>query len=385
MRVRLVAPIIASLAFDLAAAGAAPQAQPVPAAGSAATPAPAPATTPEAVPPDPSKAEGRYKNIQVLKGYSADDVVPAMQFITAALGVDCEFCHVDRAPEKDDKKEKQMARKMIAMTRAINRDNFDGHREVTCVSCHRGATHPLTIPAVADGSPHEEPKPAPTAAERPAAGPILDKYLQAVGGAEAVSKVSGHVQKGKLTGFGPEPVPVDVTAKAGEKRITTVHGQRGDNITAVDGERGWLGSPGRPPRDMSPAESDAARLDAALLFPSDLKRLFKEFEVGASGQIDGKDAVKVVARNEGKPKVELWFDAQSGLIVRLVRFTETPLGRNPTQIDYADYREADGVKIPFRWTVARPSGRFTIQLDESRQDAPVPDATFQKPPAGPPS
>jgi hypothetical protein len=199
-----------------------------------------------------------------------------------------------------------------------------------------------------------------------------------VGGADAMAKIGSRVQKGKLSGFGPEPVPVDVTAKSGDKRITTVHGQRGDNITAVDGQNGWLGNTGRPPRDMSATESDAARLDAALLYPTDPKQLFKEFKVAPAASIDGKAAVKVIAMNEGKPPAELWFDPQSGLLVRLIRYAETPLGRNPTQIDYADYRDADGVKIPFRWTVARPSGRFTIQIDESHQNVPVDDKAFQK-------
>lgn len=136
---------------------------------------------------------------------------------------------------------------------------------------------------------------------------------------------------------------------------------------------------------MSAAESDAARLDAALLFPSDLERLFKEFEVAQLEKIEGKDVVKLIAKNEGKPETELWFDAQSGLVVRLKRYAETPLGRNPTQIDFADYRDADGVKVPFRWTVARPSGRFTIQIDDSQQNVPVDDKTFEKAPQAPAS
>jgi photosynthetic reaction center cytochrome c subunit len=341
-----------------------------------------PATAP--APPDPNMAEGRYKNIQVLKGYPADDVVPAMQFISNALGVDCDFCHVERAPEKDDKKEKQTARKMITMTLAINHDHFDGHREVTCVSCHRGASRPVAIPAIASGEP-APPPPAPKAVELPAAGDVLDRYVQAVGGSEAIAKIATHLQKGKLSGFGPEPVPVEVAAKGPDKRITIVHGQRGDNTTAVDGASGWLGNAVRPPRDMSATENEAARLDAALLFPSDPRKLFKEFKAVSSEPIEGKDAVKLVAKNEGKPDTELWFDAQTGLVVRLKRYAETPLGRNPTQVDYDDYRDADGVKIPFRWTVARPSGRFTIQLDDSRQNMPVDDKAFQKPAQAPPS
>ena len=360
MRVRTSASIAVALFVALGARGA-------------EAPPPAPVAA-----PDPSKAEGRFKNIQALKGYPADDVVPAMQFISASLGVDCEFCHVDHAPEKDDKKAKQTARKMIAMTRAINHDNFDGHTEVTCMSCHRGASRPVSIPLVAAGEPQPETA-VPKTAELPAANAVIDKYTQALGGREALAKLETRVQKGKLTGFGPEPIPVDVVAKAPDKRMTTVHGQRGDNITAFDGKSGWLGSPGRPPRDMSPTEGEAVRLDATLLFPSDLTKLFKEFKVVSVDDVEGHDAVKVVGVNDGKPPVELWFDAQSGLVVRLRRYVETPLGRNPTQIDYADYRTGDGINVPYRWTVARPSGRFTIQVDESQQDALVDDKTFEKP------
>jgi len=90
-----------------------------------------------------------------------------------------------------------------------------------------------------------------------------------------------------------------------------------------------------------------------------------------------------MGRREGKTPLRLYFDEQSGLLVRLVRYGETPLGRLPTQIDYADYREAGGVRIPFRWTLARPSGRFTIQLSEVKQNVPVDDAKFARPPAPP--
>ena len=98
--------------------------------------------------PSPKKAEEQFKNIQVLKGVPAEQIFPTMQFITASLGVECEFCHVQNAFDKDDKKPKQTARKMIEMMFAINKNNFEGHREVTCYSCHRGSADPQAIPAV---------------------------------------------------------------------------------------------------------------------------------------------------------------------------------------------------------------------------------------------
>src|ERR1700752_5453909 len=94
----------------------------------------------------PKKAEEQFKNIQVLKGVPAEQIFPTMQFITASLGVECEFCHVQNAFEKDDKKNKQTARKMMEMMFAINADNFDRHREVTCYTCHRGNVQPMAIP-----------------------------------------------------------------------------------------------------------------------------------------------------------------------------------------------------------------------------------------------
>ena len=144
--------------------------------------------------PAPKKAEEQFKNIQVLKGIPADQVIPSMQFITASLGVECEFCHVQGAFEKDDKKPKQTARKMMDMMFAINKENFEGHREVTCYSCHRGNAHPVAIPEVMT----EEPKMAIEYAvkaedeAKESAGPsgaeLIDKYLQASGGAAAVDK-----------------------------------------------------------------------------------------------------------------------------------------------------------------------------------------------------
>jgi hypothetical protein len=96
----------------------------------------------------PKKTEEQFKNIQVLKGIPADQLVPGMQFIAASLGVECQFCHVEGAFDKDDKKPKETARKMMAMMFAINKDNFDGHRDVTCYSCHRGSSLPVAIPVV---------------------------------------------------------------------------------------------------------------------------------------------------------------------------------------------------------------------------------------------
>jgi photosynthetic reaction center cytochrome c subunit len=338
----------------------------------------------------PKKAEEQFKNIQVFKGLPADQLIPAMQFITASLGVECEFCHVQGAFEKDDKKTKQTARKMITMMFAIDKDNFDGHREVTCYSCHRGSPRPEASPLVATATPQPEVGGTAMGANGsedaevsgPQADQLFDKYLKAVGGAAAVDKVTSRVMKGTIT-FGDRNIPIDIFSKDPEKRISFTHTPDGDSVTAFDGHEGWLGAPGHPPREMHGPEIEAAAMDADLHFAVHLKQMFSEAKVRGKEKVGDHDAYLVVGQREGKTPLRLYFDEQSGLLVRLVRFGETPLGRLPTQIDYADYRQVDGERIPFRWTLARPSGLFTIQVSEVKDNVPVDDAKFAKPPAPP--
>jgi photosynthetic reaction center cytochrome c subunit len=336
-----------------------------------------------AAPAGPKLAEEEFKNIQALKGIPADQLIPSMQFIAASLGVECEYCHVAHANEKDDKKPKVTARKMINMMMAINKENFEGHREVTCYSCHRGSTDPASTPIITDEEPmpkaEEGKKPGETKASLPAAEQLLDKYLAAMGGAEVLQKITSRVQKGTLTAFGGQHFPVDVYAKAPDKRVSVMHLQAGDSVTAFDGKQGWLSVPGRV-HTMSAAENDAARIDADLYLPAHLKTMYQKFSVDSGEKIGGHETYEVVGRTEGQPPLRLYLDKESGLLLRLVRYAETPLGRNPTQIDYADYRDANGVRVPFRWTLARPGNRFTIQVEQVQQNIPVDDAKFAAPP-----
>ena len=341
----------------------------------------APAQAPAAS--KPKMTQEQFKNIQVLKDLPADQLIPAMQFISASLGVECEFCHVQGAFDKDDKQPKKTAREMITMMMAINKENFKGEREVTCFTCHRGSTDPVGTPIISDAPPKPEAENA-AAKALPSPDAILDKYLQAVGGRDAVEKITSRVEKASLTTPNGQEVSIDIYAKAPDKRISMMHMKEGDSVTAFDGHQGWLSNPGRPVRPMSEQDNSVAKLDADLHFAADVKQLFANFHVFESEKIGDREVYLVVASNEGKPPVRLYFDAQSGLLVRMIRYTESPLGRNPSQVDFADYRDADGVKIPFRWTLARPGQRFTIQVSAVKQNIPVEDSEFAMPAPAPP-
>jgi hypothetical protein len=98
--------------------------------------------------PEVTAAE-RFKNVQIMKDVPASQFMDAMRSFTIALGADCDFCHTQGDFSKDDKQEKQMARTMIKLARAVNKDYFNGHNEVRCYTCHQGHHEPQSRPAFA--------------------------------------------------------------------------------------------------------------------------------------------------------------------------------------------------------------------------------------------
>jgi photosynthetic reaction center cytochrome c subunit len=330
-------------------------------------------------------AAEQFKNIQVLKDLPADQLQPAMQFIAASLGVECGFCHVQGAFDKDDKREKTTARHMMQMTMDINKNSFNGNRGVTCYSCHRGAQEPVGVPIIPDvETPRPQPPNAgggPAVATPPTADQILTKYLDAVGGADALAKITTRVEKGNIIAGGNQ-IPTEIYAKAPNMRLSVTHNQNADSFTAFDGTAGWM-TQRQGPAPMSAAESSNYMVDADFALPLDLqqKKLYKTFRAGRPEKIGDKEYYVVQARQQGLPALKLYFDEQTGLLARLIRYTDVVLGLMPVQIDYSDYRDADGIKIPFRWTLARVNGRFTTQIDSVQQNVPIDDSKFAKPAA----
>jgi len=339
--------------------------------------------------------EEAYKNVQVLKGIPADRLIPAMQFITYSLDVECSFCHVEGAFEKDDKKPKQVARKMMRMMFAINQENFEGKREVTYYSCHRGSSHPLATPIIAETGTQavpenvqDEDEHGPIPADVPHADEIFAKYVDALGGASTIEKLSTRIEKGTIN-LGGRQFHIDIFSKVPGKRISVIHLPNGDNITAYDGTSGWTSGPDRPVRDIPAPEVASARFDADLQLPIRFKQVFSDLRTGQPEKIGDHDVYVVSGLNAGEPAVKFYFDESSGLLLRMLHYVDSPLGRNPTQIDYADYHDQGGMKMPFQRTIARPGARFTIQIEESQDNVPMDDAKFARPaepsPPKPPS
>jgi photosynthetic reaction center cytochrome c subunit len=335
----------------------------------------------------PKTAAQQFKNIQVLKDIPAEQLIPTMQFISASLGVECEFCHVERQMDKDDKKEKGFAREMMKMEFEIDKGHFKGELEVTCYTCHRGSAHPVGTPILsADASakhpgPHVHDGDEGEHANLPTADQILDKYLAAVGGAEALAKIKTRIQKGTIDAMGMKS-PIEVYSEAPNKRVSISHFNGGSSVTAFNGQVGWLSIPGGTHR-MTAAERESAAIDAQMYFASKVREMYKEFSVRPGEEIGARATYLVAAgATPGHPAIRMYFDQETGLLLRLIRYTETALGKNPAQVDYAEYKETNGVKIPYQWTLVRPNGAFTIHIDSLQQNVPIDAGLFQPPSEG---
>lgn len=335
-----------------------------------------------AVPSSDKKASEVFKNIQVLKDIPSDQLVPAMQFITSSLGVQCPYCHVENAFDKDDKKTKQKARTMMHMVMGIDASDFEGKQMVTCNTCHRGSPKPMSIPLIPESPPHllseAEPPSQPNPPNLPGAEEIIAKYVSAVGGEAGIGKLKSLDETGMFEAGGHQ-FPMEIFVQSPDRIAIVTHWPNGDSSTTFDGHAGWITFPGRPQRPMTPGDVETARIDADLHFPIDLSKVFSELRVEKEEKIDHQDALMISGQKRGLPPVELYFDKQSGLLIREVRYAQSPLGQNPTQIGYSDYRDVAGVKLPFRWTSSTPTGRFTIQVGSAQANASIPVSRFEKP------
>jgi photosynthetic reaction center cytochrome c subunit len=349
----------------------------------------------------PALAENVFKDVQVLRGISAEEFMNTMGFFSAALGMNCVDCHTPEsvgnwARFAEDTPVKQTARRMIIMVKTINQANFGGQRKITCYSCHRGTNRPEITPSLAEqygAPPPDDPDRIESNGERPSAPSAeqtLDRYIQALGGAAPLARLTSFTGKGTYSGYDTdtEEVPMEVFVKAPNLRTTIVHTRLGDNTFTYDGRAAWVASIDEPLPlfAMSGDELQGARIDAEIALPARIKQTFATWRTGFPDvTVDGRSLQVIEGTSLGNLGVKLFFDKETGLLARQVRYANTAVGLIPTHIEYSDYRDVAGVKIPFKWIVTWTHGQSTIKLSDVQPNAAIDAARFAKPaPAKPP-
>ena len=175
---------------------------------------------------------------------------------------------------------------------------------------------------------------------------------------------------------------MEVYAKATGERAVIVHTQNGDSVTAYDGRNAWIMGPDKPVSVLQLApggDLDGVRLDATLAFSGGLKQALTDWRTGFPTTAIDDRPVDVVQAMAGGTRVKLFFDKETGLLSRVVRYSKTIVGPVPVQIDYSEYREVAGVKIPFQWRLTWTGGQSMFSLDDVKPNVPIDPAKFAKP------
>jgi photosynthetic reaction center cytochrome c subunit len=362
-----------------------------------------PKSAPAPAAPGTGKAGTYFKNVNTstLKELTPDDFLSAMGVMADSLGLDCADCHPGAGTDKVDwvfdTPAKKTARKMVEMVANINKTNFAGAQSVTCYTCHHARDRPATTISLDSlySVPNQERDDMVKAdPAQPSATSILDKYIAALGGQQKLNTLTSYILNGESIGYeglGGNGT-FTVYAKAPDEKTTMIsfkeHPERGTSSWTFNGKTGWM----QVPRgllgeyELSGGNLDGARLEAQLGFPGQIKTLFTNWRTGSMESIgegaDSKDYLVVQgSRGVGAAQtvVTLFFDAKTNLLFRMIRYTASPIGKVPTQIDYNDYRDVNGIKFPFDYQFLWLDGRFNAKLTGVQINPTIDQAKFGKP------
>jgi photosynthetic reaction center cytochrome c subunit len=337
----------------------------------------------------PQMAGTYFKNVQVLKDIPVDEFMGTMGLFSAALSYCCGDCHTgagtDNPKWEADPPRKIMARRMTQMVKAINKDNFGGGQSVTCWTCHRGSPGPAVTPSLDTiyGEPLSFPADVVVSAKSgvPTADQLFERYSKALGAADRQASLTSYTAKGTSHLFGEtREDPFEIYAKAPDQLATIVHQREGDLARTFDGRDGWVMLPLTVVQQypLSASAREGGKLDAEMAFPWRIKQFFPTWRVGSPITLDNRE-VNVLQGSAPGIIATFYFDKQTNLLTRVVRYANSAMGRVPTQIDYSDYRPVAGVKVPYKWIYGWVSGREEYTLTGLQPNASVDAAKFGRP------
>ena len=347
---------------------------------------------PSAAAQQPGSAGATRPKLRVLQALPESQLFPLMNLLADSLGVRCDYCHVQATPDltrtpmnvggwvwdSDDKPPKGVAREMMRMMIDLNAGPFKGESRVTCYTCHRGSTRPARTPP--QPPPPSAGTTTPAALTLPPVDRVWTNYVNAVGQVESPAPGTGTI----ISGWDDRPEgrygKVEVVVSGTDRYRATVTTPSGTTSQGLDGDVAWVATNDRVQRlsgtDIGRLRRIATRYRAVRERPANLR-------VTGVERVGDRDTYVTTVKLDAITTSTLYFDAVTGLLRRELTTTETMLLPLLEQIDYEDYRDVNGVMLPFRVQTSDGASYDTITRTflQIRRNVPVDDALFRPPSA----
>ena len=346
----------------------------------------------------PRTADQVYKNVKVLQGTSADSFNQGMHLISGALGVNCEYCHVERDFVSDNVKKKDVARAMIIMTAELNQRTFQGKQVITCYTCHQGNAIPVNTPTLPRPDYPDDPKEKKPVSGLPSAAEIIAKYMTALGGEQNLRQINTRIitaQQDIPTGPGgvnSTPAQIEINQKAPNLLLRTAKTKQGALPSGFDGKTAWTQDAKGKVNLPVELEQLRERRAADLYEPLNLAKEYGELKVEGVEKIGSSDGYVLTGTFAPGVPIHFYFDTKTGFLLRRATVIPTAAGESPFQVDYADYKDAGhGVKFPYtiRMEPAGPRTELTthstIRVQKIQENVAMDDARFIRPESKPDS
>lgn len=377
---------------------------------------PQPAQTPAAAPPEQTIAqEGREKNVKLLGDLPVSQFIPVMNYFAVSMGRRCNYCHVNTNGQwdyaSDAKPEKNNAREMIKLVLDTNK-TLQGLRldPIACYTCHRGRnspqsgiTLPLPVPSPGGGQGQGRPAGAPagsggagTPGAQPQASPtprptptpadeIIGKYVTAIGGQANIDKVKSRTLTGSSTNGAGNPIPFEILQAAPNKFYIRATVDQGTFERGFDGQVGWEKS-ARGVRQLNSLEVSRLQGSISLWGNLKLKEQYTRLRTIGRDKVGDRDTYVILGTRSETESERLFFDVETGLLLRRITYLRTMVGTIPEQFDFEDYRDVDGVKLPFTIRVSsvdagNPVATRTFSV--MKLNGPADESKFKMPAATP--
>jgi len=324
-------------------------------------------------------AEQVYSNIRALKGFPASQISGAMDFMSAALGVNCAYCH-SSSYAKDDKVAKQVARNMIKMTLDLNKTSFGGSLEVTCYTCHRGQIAPVAAPSVGLVAEPDSPRVIESSTPLPSADELIEKYITALGGKAALVKAGSMIIDAQSIDTDRRTSRAELYRKFPDKLLIISKIGRQVSREGFDGKNAWIAA-GEAGAEPDPESRDRITRDAEFYPAIAIRNRYKNLIVGGAVKLEKRPAYMLIATAPDGKRERFFFDKDSGLLMRRVIITKTAMGELYTQGDFEDYRRAGLVRLPFSTKWSTPGKSYTRKTISVRLNARIGDDKFKMPEA----